>query len=108
MVAFSIWCVNSTVSVPHRHWSPWIMCCKECNLTLADVAAYVHTNPRSYHRAPVVLREAYDLLVMTWLPGQASVPHDHGGSICVMKVMQGEAVEGCLSRGGGRLRRSAI
>ena len=40
-------------------------------------------------------REAYDLLVMTWLPDQASVPHDHSGSICAMQVVQGEAVEGC-------------
>ena len=68
---------------------------QEVSLTLEDVAAYVQTNPRSYHRAPVVLREAYDLLVMTWLPGQASVPHDHSGSICAMQVVQGEAVEGC-------------
>jgi uncharacterized NAD(P)/FAD-binding protein YdhS len=31
---------------------------------------------------------------MTWLPGQASVPHDHAGSICAMQVVEGEAVEG--------------
>jgi predicted metal-dependent enzyme (double-stranded beta helix superfamily) len=64
-------------------------------LTPADVAAYVHATPRHYNRVPVVVREAYDLLVMTWLPGQASVPHDHSGSICAMQVVQGEAVEGC-------------
>jgi uncharacterized NAD(P)/FAD-binding protein YdhS len=33
---------------------------------------------------------------MTWLPGQASVPHDHSGSICAMQVMQGHAVESCF------------
>jgi uncharacterized NAD(P)/FAD-binding protein YdhS len=65
------------------------------NLTPADVADYVHPTPRNYNRVPVVVREAYDLLVMTWLPGQASVPHDHAGSICAMQVVQGEAVEGC-------------
>ena len=65
------------------------------NLTPADVAAYVQPTPRDYNRVPVVVREAYDLLVMTWLPGQASVPHDHSGSICAMQVVQGEAVEGC-------------
>lgn len=63
-------------------------------LTLADVAAYVRENPRNYNRALVALREHYELLVMTWLPGQKSVPHDHAGSICVMQVLQGEAVEG--------------
>jgi uncharacterized NAD(P)/FAD-binding protein YdhS len=41
-----------------------------------------------------VLREAYELLVMTWLPGQASVPHDHLGSLCAMQAVQGDAVEG--------------
>lgn len=65
------------------------------NLTPADVEPYVHPTPRHYNRVPVVVREAYDLLVMTWLPGQASVPHDHSGSICAMQVVQGQAIEGC-------------
>lgn len=68
---------------------------KEAQLSLADVAAYVKPNPRSYNRALVVLREGYEVLVMTWLPGQASVPHDHMGSLCALQVVQGEAVEGC-------------
>jgi len=59
------------------------------------VAPFVQTNPQSYNRAPVVVREHYELLVMTWLPGQASVPHDHNGSTCVMHVVHGEATEGC-------------
>jgi uncharacterized NAD(P)/FAD-binding protein YdhS/predicted metal-dependent enzyme (double-stranded beta helix superfamily) len=63
-------------------------------LTLADVHPYVHANPRHYNRALVAVRESYELLVMTWLPGQASVPHDHAGSICAMQVLQGVAVEG--------------
>jgi uncharacterized NAD(P)/FAD-binding protein YdhS len=65
------------------------------NLSAADVAAYVQPTARTYNRVPVVVREAYELLVMTWLPGQASVPHDHSGSLCAMQVMQGAAVEGC-------------
>jgi uncharacterized NAD(P)/FAD-binding protein YdhS len=68
---------------------------KAAKLTPADVADFVHANSRGYNRAPVVVRESYELLVMTWLPGQASVPHDHSGAICVMQVVQGEAVEGC-------------
>ena len=54
---------------------------QHAKLTRADVAGYVKPNPRNYNRVPVVVREAYDLLVMTWLPGQASVPHDHSRSI---------------------------
>jgi uncharacterized NAD(P)/FAD-binding protein YdhS len=68
---------------------------KEAHLTPADLAAYIQRNPRSYNRALVVLREAYELLVLTWLPGQASVPHDHMGSLCALQVVHGEAVEGC-------------
>jgi uncharacterized NAD(P)/FAD-binding protein YdhS/predicted metal-dependent enzyme (double-stranded beta helix superfamily) len=68
---------------------------QEAQLTPADLAAYIRPNPRSYNRALVVLREAYELLVLTWLPGQASVPHDHTGSLCAMQIVQGEAVEGC-------------
>ncbi len=68
---------------------------QRANLTPADVAAYVQPTVPNYNRVPVVVRDAYDLLVMTWLPGQASVPHDHSGSICAMQVVQGEATEGC-------------
>jgi uncharacterized NAD(P)/FAD-binding protein YdhS len=68
---------------------------KEARLTAADVQPWIQPNRRCYNRALVVLREAYELLVLTWLPGQASVPHDHMGSLCVMQVVQGEAVEGC-------------
>lgn len=63
-------------------------------LTMADVTEFVLPNPRSYNRALVALRDQYELLVMTWLPGQTSVPHDHAGSICVMQVLQAAATEG--------------
>lgn len=68
---------------------------QRAGLTTDDVAPYVQPTPRNYNRVPVVVREAYELLVMTWLPGQASVPHDHSRSICAMQVVQGEAVESC-------------
>lgn len=60
------------------------------HLTLADIAPFVQTNPKCYNRAHVIMRDHYELLVMTWLPGQASVPHDHNGCICIMRVVQGE------------------
>src|SRR5262249_21233605 len=68
---------------------------ESCRLSSADVAPFVHKNRQNYNRAPVVIRENFELLVMTWLPGQASVPHDHTGSVCAMQVVEGEAVEGC-------------
>jgi uncharacterized NAD(P)/FAD-binding protein YdhS/predicted metal-dependent enzyme (double-stranded beta helix superfamily) len=64
-------------------------------LTVADVASYVKETAGSYHRSLVVRRDHYELLILTWLPGQGSVPHDHAGSISAMQVLQGEAAEGC-------------
>src|SRR5690606_29910648 len=66
---------------------------RSTQLTREDVEPYVQLNPRSYHRALVALRDQYELLVMTWLPGQESVPHDHAGSICALQVVSGQAVE---------------
>ena len=67
---------------------------RDAKLTIDDVSTYVRDNPRHYNRALVALSDHYELLVMTWRPGQVSAPHDHAGSICVMQVMQGEAIEG--------------
>lgn len=63
-------------------------------LGVADVAPYVKTSDGAYHRASVVRREHYELLILTWLPGQGSAPHDHSGSVSAMLVLQGEALEG--------------
>jgi uncharacterized NAD(P)/FAD-binding protein YdhS len=68
---------------------------ESCRLTSADVAPFVQPNRQNYNRAAVVIREQFELLVMTWLPGQASIPHDHTGSICAMQVVAGEAAEAC-------------
>jgi uncharacterized NAD(P)/FAD-binding protein YdhS len=70
---------------------------EDAQLTFADVEPFVHANPQNYNRATVVLRDQYELLVMTWLNGQSSVPHDHGGSICAMLTVRGQAVEGTYS-----------
>jgi len=63
-------------------------------LSPSDVAPFVRPNARAYNRALVVRRDRFELLVMTWLPGQASEPHDHSGSVCALQALQGEAVEG--------------
>ncbi|HUO53260.1 MAG TPA: FAD/NAD(P)-binding protein, partial [Rhodoblastus sp.] len=62
-------------------------------LAIEDVAPFIRSNPRGYNRAYVARRDHYELLVMTWLPGQASPPHDHGGSAGVIRVLQGAATE---------------
>jgi uncharacterized NAD(P)/FAD-binding protein YdhS/predicted metal-dependent enzyme (double-stranded beta helix superfamily) len=65
----------------------------DARLTFDDISAYVRPAENCYHRALVAARPHYELLVMTWRPGQASPPHDHAGSICAMQVLQGEGAE---------------
>lgn len=79
---------------PQVSWSDLITILEESDISLEDVAAFVETNQHNYNRAAIVQRQAYELLVMTWATGQGSVPHDHSGSVCVMKVIKGVAVEG--------------
>lgn len=69
---------------------------EEAHLSADDVAEFIHEDPKAYHRARVVRRDRYELLVMTWLPGQSSVPHDHTGSVCAVRVIQGTAIESCF------------
>lgn len=57
------------------------------------LSSRIKTDPFRYHRERIVLRDDYEVLVMTWLPGQQSVPHDHGRSICALRVIQGKAEE---------------
>jgi uncharacterized NAD(P)/FAD-binding protein YdhS len=70
---------------------------RSARLNMSDMAPFVRTSLQSYNRAPVVVREHYEMLVLTWSAGQASVPHEHSGSVCVVRVMQGEAAEASYS-----------
>lgn len=58
-----------------------------------EVARYVEPRSASYARRSVARREFYELLVLTWMPGQGSVAHDHSGSLCGLKVVQGSLTE---------------
>jgi cysteine dioxygenase len=55
------------------------------SLTSYSESEYVRT---LYHRDT-----NSELLVLGWLEGQASLAHDHGSSVCGMRVCCGEAVE---------------
>ncbi len=65
----------------------------EAELTREEVAPYVEEQANSYGRRSVARRENYEVLVLTWKPGQASVAHDHSGSLCGLKVAQGQVIE---------------
>src|SRR6202041_1759661 len=61
----------------------------QATLDWPEVAPYVEPRADTYARQWVVRRENYEVLVLTWSPSQGSVAHDHAGSICGLKVVQG-------------------
>lgn len=58
-------------------------------VTAADVEPFVSVSEGTYTRRRIVRREGYELLVLTWAPGQSSGPHDHAGSLCGLQVVRG-------------------
>ncbi len=61
-----------------------------------DVAALLEQaefSPDRYTRKVIFSDDALSVLLLGWLPGQASEIHDHGGSACCFRVLQGIAVE---------------
>lgn len=62
-------------------------------ITLDDVGDFVQVDPARYHRELMVKADDYQILVLTWLPGQKSPIHNHRGSQCCVRVLQGTAFE---------------
>ena len=69
------------------------------DLNPAEVTPYVRQRPDTYHRHCLARRENYELLVMTWAPGQSSAAHDHSGCLCGLKVIQGHLTERLFASG---------
>lgn len=57
---------------------------------LADVVGFDDT---CYRRTIVHSRPHYQVLVLCWRSGQRSPIHNHRGSSCVVRVIQGQAME---------------
>lgn len=72
-----------------------------------DLASFVEENPVTYARRTVVRREGYEVLALTWLPGQRSLPHDHAGVACALRVVRGNLVETHYTKGNDGLVRQA-
>lgn len=47
----------------------------------------------SYRREELIRDDGLLVVLIGWLPGQASLPHDHGGSACIYRVLRGIAEE---------------
>ncbi len=62
-------------------------------LSLADVQEYVRFKPDTYNRQSIRKTANYELLVLSWQPGQQSSIHCHSGSRGWMLNIQGCVVE---------------
>jgi uncharacterized NAD(P)/FAD-binding protein YdhS/mannose-6-phosphate isomerase-like protein (cupin superfamily) len=60
---------------------------------LEDVAPFIMSTAKPYGRRRVARTDDFEVLVMTWLPGQRTGVHDHAGAASVFKILQGTARE---------------
>jgi len=75
---------------------------RDLDLQLSDVEEFLHFKESCYNRVPVKSSQWYDLLVICWKPGQNSGIHDHGGSSCGFKILNGEAWESVFQNVSGK------
>ena len=66
---------------------------RQTELSLDDVRPYVRFADSNYQRNSVRESPWYQALVLCWASGQASPIHDHSGSSCAVRVLEGRATE---------------
>ena len=66
---------------------------RELELAPGELERYYSFSTGHYTRNPIALGPAYQALVLCWLPGQESVIHDHQGSSCAVRILEGECTE---------------
>jgi cysteine dioxygenase len=70
------------------------------DIGLEDVGDVVHFDDSRYQRNLYCQGSAYQALILCWKPDQRSPIHDHRGSSCGVKVLQGVATETIFERNG--------
>ena len=85
-------------TVPQELAESWL---RETDLRPEDVAEHVSFKPDLYQRGTVKKTGDYELLVVSWGPGQWSTLHDHFGSICAFRIVSGKATEIHFERSSG-------
>jgi cysteine dioxygenase len=63
------------------------------NIGVADLAPFIRFSEKAYCRNLVQAGPWYNLLVLCWRNGQRSPIHDHRGSSCAVRVLQGVLTE---------------
>jgi cysteine dioxygenase len=70
----------------------------QTELTLHHVRPFLRFDPGHYVRNLMYAGPSYQALVLCWHSGQRSPIHDHAGSSCAVKVIQGVATETTFAR----------
>ena len=66
---------------------------QDLELARADLAGALVFADRNYRRVAIRCRPHYEALVLCWKSGQRSPIHNHLGSSCVVRVIEGRATE---------------
>jgi len=64
-----------------------------CNFDIEELRPFLRFSERTYSRNLVRAGAWYNLLVLCWRNGQRSPIHDHRGSSCAVRVLQGVLTE---------------
>ncbi len=65
----------------------------ELNLSVEDLEPFLHFSNVCYQRNLVCQGEWYELLCICWEDGQSSLIHNHEGSTCGLRIVEGSAIE---------------
>jgi cysteine dioxygenase len=65
----------------------------DLDISPEDLAAHVRYSERTYRRNLVRASDWYNLWVLCWRNGQRSPIHDHRGSSCAVRVLEGMMTE---------------
>ncbi|MCJ8341138.1 MAG: cysteine dioxygenase family protein [Pseudomonadales bacterium] len=62
-------------------------------IDLTELRPYHHYGSSSYGRNLIYTGVGFEIILLCWQPQQYSTPHDHQGSLCIMKCISGELTE---------------
>jgi len=65
----------------------------ESGVTRRDLGEFVKFGPEKYQRNLVCESRWYELVCLCWSPGQHTPIHDHSGSACAFRVVEGDVFE---------------
>src|SRR5215475_6509678 len=66
---------------------------KQLRLECRQIEPFLQFSPERYRRNLMRAGPSYHALILCWRSGQRSPIHDHRGSACAVRVLEGDATE---------------